>query len=106
MRNPGLHRRRFLLSGAAVGAALPFGLRPAAAQTLPAGTIRAIIPFAAEAMALAVGETYPPTWPSTDARSELSRLPAGRRISVPPVLFRKIEEADVVAWSARFGGAE
>jgi methionyl-tRNA synthetase len=63
-----------------------------------------VIPFAAEAMALAVGETYPPTWPSTDASAELSRVPAGRPISVPPILFSKIEDADVAAWSERFGG--
>jgi methionyl-tRNA synthetase len=64
-----------------------------------------VIPFAAEAMALAVGETYPPTWPSADAAAELSRVPAGRKISVPPILFSKIEDADVAVWSARFGGA-
>jgi methionyl-tRNA synthetase len=64
-----------------------------------------VIPFAAEAMALAVGETYPPTWPSTDAAAELSRVPAGRPISVPPILFSKIEDTDVAAWTERFGGA-
>jgi methionyl-tRNA synthetase len=63
-----------------------------------------VIPFAAEAMALAVGEPYPPTWPSGEGRAELTRLPAGRAVTVPPVLFRKIEEGDVAAWSARFGG--
>jgi len=63
-----------------------------------------VIPFAAEAMALAVGESYPPSWPTPDGRAELSRVPAGRAVTVPPVLFRKIEEADVAAWSTRFGG--
>jgi methionyl-tRNA synthetase len=65
-----------------------------------------VIPFAAEAMAEAVGEAYPPVWPSFDARTELSRIPAGRLITVPKVLFRKIEEADVTAWSARFGNGD
>jgi methionyl-tRNA synthetase len=66
-----------------------------------------IIPFAAEAMAAAVGEAWPPTWPTPDAAAELSRLPTGRAVAAPPVLFRKIEPADVDAWSARFGaGAE
>jgi methionyl-tRNA synthetase len=65
-----------------------------------------VIPFAAEAMALAVGEAWPPTWPTTDGAAELSRLPAGRAVGVPPVLFKKIEEADVAAWTERFGGAE
>ncbi|MBV8682742.1 MAG: methionine--tRNA ligase, partial [Caulobacteraceae bacterium] len=62
-----------------------------------------VIPFAAEAMAIAVGETYPPTWPSLDAAVELSRVPAGRKVSVPPILFSKIEEAQVTEWSERFG---
>jgi len=64
-----------------------------------------VIPFAAEKIALAVGETYPPAWPTPDARAELQRLEAGRRITVPDVLFRKIEAADVAAWAERFGGA-
>ena len=64
-----------------------------------------VIPFAAEKIAVALGEPWPPTWPSGDARSELDRLPAGRSVATPEVLFRKIEEADVAAWSERFGGA-
>ncbi|MHB8529489.1 MAG: methionine--tRNA ligase [Caulobacteraceae bacterium] len=63
-----------------------------------------VIPFTAETIAVALGEPYPPAWPSPDARAELSRLPAGRRITTPEVLFRKIEEADIVAWAERFGG--
>jgi methionyl-tRNA synthetase len=65
-----------------------------------------VIPFASEAMAAAVGEAWPPSWPGKDAAAELTRLPAGRRVAAPPVLFRKIEEADVAAWTARFGGAD
>ena len=65
-----------------------------------------VIPFAAEAIALGVGEPWPPVWPSLDARAELDRLPAGRRIATPPVLFKKIEDADVAAWTERFGGAD
>ena len=65
-----------------------------------------VIPFAAEAIALAVGEPYPPSWPAMDGRVELTRLPAGRAVTAPPVLFRKIEEADVAAWGARFGAGE
>jgi methionyl-tRNA synthetase len=63
-----------------------------------------VIPFAAEAMAEAVGEGGVLAWPGSDIRAELSRVPAGRPIATPPVLFRKIEAADVEAWSARFGG--
>ena len=64
-----------------------------------------VIPFAAEKIALAVGDAWPPTWPSLDARTELDRLAPGSRITVPEVLFTKIEEADVAAWAERFGGA-
>jgi methionyl-tRNA synthetase len=64
-----------------------------------------VIPFAAEKIALAVGETYPRAWPTPDGRAELNRLAGGRSITVPDVLFRKIEAADVSAWAERFGGA-
>jgi tripartite-type tricarboxylate transporter receptor subunit TctC len=47
MWNARLNRRRLLVSGAAIGAALPFGLGAARTENIPAGTIRAIIPFAA-----------------------------------------------------------
>jgi methionyl-tRNA synthetase len=62
-----------------------------------------VIPFAAEAMALAVGEAYPPTWPTLDIAAGLARVPAGRPVSVPPILFAKIEDEQVAAWSERFG---
>jgi len=65
-----------------------------------------VIPFAAEAIAAGIGEAFPPTWPSADIRAELSRVPAGRKIETPPVLFKKIEEADIAVWTVRFGGAE
>ncbi|MDQ2860941.1 MAG: methionine--tRNA ligase [Pseudomonadota bacterium] len=64
-----------------------------------------VIPFAAEKIALAVGEPYPSAWPSMDGRAELNRLEAGRIVTVPEVLFTKIEAADVAAWAERFGGA-
>jgi methionyl-tRNA synthetase len=64
-----------------------------------------VIPFAAEKIALALGEAFPLAWPTLDARAELGRLEAGRRITVPEVLFRKIEADDVTAWAERFGGA-
>ena len=63
-----------------------------------------VIPFAAEAMAEAVGEGGVIAWPQGDAAAELSRVPPGRRIATPPVLFRKIEATDVEAWTERFGG--
>jgi methionyl-tRNA synthetase len=63
-------------------------------------------PFTAEKIAGAVGETLPAPWPSTDAAAELSRIPAGRPVAAPEVLFKKVEDADVAAWTERFGGAE
>jgi methionyl-tRNA synthetase len=65
-----------------------------------------LIPFAAEKIAAALGESWPPPWPGEDIAAELSRLPAGRKVVTPAVLFRKIEDADVAVWSERFGGAE
>ena len=74
-----------------------------------------IIPFACQAIAEGIGEAGPPTWPKDylgpgepggpiDTGWELERVPAGRKIVTPPVLFKKIEEADVALWSERFGG--
>jgi len=63
-----------------------------------------IIPFTAETIALALGETWPVEWPSPKARTELGRIPAGRAFTTPPVLFKKIEETDLAVWSERFGG--
>ena len=36
----------------------------------------------------------------------LDALPHGQAIAPPPVLFAKIEDADIAAWAARFGGAD
>ena len=73
---------------------------------LYARLIQPFIPFTAEIVAAAVGEMEGGVWPSTDGRAELSRLEPGRPVTAPPVLFRKIEDAEVAEWSARFGGAE
>ncbi len=64
------------------------------------------IPFAAEKIVEAFGETWPPVWPSTDARAELTRLEPGRSVAVPPVLFAKIADEQIAEWTERFGGAE
>jgi methionyl-tRNA synthetase len=65
-----------------------------------------IIPFAAETIAVALGEPYPAIWPAADGEAELTRLPAGRPVRAPEVLFRKIEDADIAEWTQRFGGAD
>jgi len=64
------------------------------------------IPFACETVARAVGEAFPGDWPKGQGAQLLSALEPGREISVPDVLFRKIEDAQVAEWTARFGGAE
>jgi methionyl-tRNA synthetase len=64
-----------------------------------------VIPFASEIMAEAIGQAWPAPWPSADVATELASVPPGRPVTVPSVLFRKIEDGDVAAWSARFGGA-
>ncbi len=65
-----------------------------------------VLPFTAETIAEAIGEPYPPTWPSDDAKAELSRIEAGRAVRAPDVLFKKVEDAQVAEWSAQFGGGE
>lgn len=64
------------------------------------------IPFAAEKIALAVGEGFPGRWPSLDGEGVLAALPPGRPVQAPEVLFRKVEDVQVAEWVARFGGAE
>jgi methionyl-tRNA synthetase len=64
------------------------------------------IPFSAETTALAVGEGYPSPWPSADGALELSRIPAGRPVKAPEVLFRKLEDSQIEEWKARFGSGE
>ncbi len=45
-------------------------------------------------------------WPQPDDPGLLDALPAGLTIAPPPVLFKKVEDDDVNAWTARFGGEE
>jgi methionyl-tRNA synthetase len=44
------------------------------------------------------------TWPNRPANELLGRIGHGTRVTPPNVLFRKIEDGDVVAWKDRFGG--
>ncbi|HEX2559914.1 methionine--tRNA ligase [Phenylobacterium sp.] len=64
------------------------------------------IPFAAEKIALAVGEEYPGRWPEGEGAALLQILDPGRKVEVPEVLFRKVEETQIAEWTERFGGAE
>ncbi len=65
-----------------------------------------ITPFAAATIAGSVGLVTPMDWPSTDGEAELNRLAPGTEITVPEVMFRKIDDAQVAEWTERFGGTE
>ena len=64
------------------------------------------VPFAAEKIAEAMGEAYPSAWPGADAAVELARIEPGRVVKAPEVLFKKLEDAQIEAWTAEFAGAQ
>jgi methionyl-tRNA synthetase len=64
------------------------------------------VPFAAEKIGGAFGLDFPAAWPSNDAKAELDTLAVGTAVTVPDVLFKKIEDEQIAEWTARFGGAE
>ncbi|MES1203530.1 MAG: hypothetical protein ABUS57_19000 [Pseudomonadota bacterium] len=43
-------------------------------------------------------------WPDRPVSALLATLGHGAQVTPPDVLFRKIEDEDVAAWKARFGG--
>jgi methionyl-tRNA synthetase len=46
----------------------------------------------------------PLRWPAAAAAALLDELPRGKPVAHLPLLFRRIEDAEVADWSARFGG--
>ncbi|ARF79307.1 methionine--tRNA ligase [Kitasatospora aureofaciens] len=46
------------------------------------------------------------TWITGEEARALDLVPAGTPFTVPPVLFAKITDEDLAAWTARFGGTE
>ncbi|MEV7777775.1 methionine--tRNA ligase [Kitasatospora sp. NPDC088351] len=67
------------------------------------------IPTAAAAMrqSFALAEDAPArtaAWVSAEQARALDFLPAGTAFTVPPVLFAKITDEDLAAWTTRFGG--
>ncbi|HJD81838.1 methionine--tRNA ligase [Kitasatospora aureofaciens] len=46
------------------------------------------------------------TWITGEEARALDLVPAGTPFTVPPVLFAKITDEDLSAWTARFGGTE
>jgi methionyl-tRNA synthetase len=65
-----------------------------------------VIPFAAETIALSVGEAFPGRWPDLTGEGLLTALPPGRPVKAPDVLFKKVEDDQVAEWRNRFGGPE
>ena len=65
-----------------------------------------VLPFTSAIIAQAMGQAAPGGWPTSDAAAELARVEPGRQVRAPAVLFRKVEEAEVADWTARFGGDE
>jgi len=63
-----------------------------------------VMPFSAEKIAASVGATDL-SWPEAGA-DHLDILPRGQKVAAAEVLFKKIEDAQVVEWTERFGGAE
>ena len=64
------------------------------------------IPFAAAHIAAAFEGGDGAQWPQADGASELARLKLGSKVQAPPVLFAKIEDAQVAEWTERFGGED
>lgn len=62
------------------------------------------IPFSSRRIAEAIGDASPDIWPSLDGVAELGRIPPGRRVKSPGVLFAKLESGQIEAWKLRFGG--
>jgi len=64
-----------------------------------------IIPEAAAKILSALGLEGAQDWPQGDAKAMLSALEPGRSFEPAEILFAKIEDDQVTAWSERFGGA-
>jgi len=64
-----------------------------------------IIPTVSEQMLAGLGLETTHDWPS-DVSSALRALKPGHPVRPPDILFRKIEDAQVDIWKARFGGSE
>ncbi|HWU48718.1 MAG TPA: methionine--tRNA ligase [Asticcacaulis sp.] len=71
---------------------------------LYAALAQPLIPFTASRIAECVGAELPLGWPSADGRAELNRLAPGQGVASGEVLFRKIEDTQIVEWAERFGG--
>jgi methionyl-tRNA synthetase len=65
------------------------------------------LPHTAQTILDAFGEADRPLrWPATAVATLLDELPRGKPVAHLPLLFRRIEDAEIAEWSARFGGEE
>ena len=65
------------------------------------------LPHTAQTILQAFGVAdHPLRWPATPAAELLDELPRGRPVGQLPLLFRRIEDAEIADWSARFGADE
>ena len=64
-----------------------------------------IIPATSEVVLGALGQPPATGWIDRPIEEELTALPPGHPFSVPEVLFRKITDDEIAAWTERFGGA-
>ncbi|MGH9213291.1 MAG: methionine--tRNA ligase [Acidimicrobiales bacterium] len=65
-----------------------------------------MIPATSEQILAALGLPPSDGWVGESIEAELATLQPGHAFIVPEVLFRKITDDDIAAWSRRFGGAE
>jgi methionyl-tRNA synthetase len=68
-----------------------------------------MVPTASATILAALGLPEATAWPELDdatIAAQLTALAPGTPFTVPEVLFRKITDDDIVAWSARFGGLD
>jgi methionyl-tRNA synthetase len=64
------------------------------------------IPITANKIAEALNLADLAHWPTGDAAQALNMLAPGASIRAPEVLFNKIDDAQIAAWTAQFGGVE
>jgi methionyl-tRNA synthetase len=65
-----------------------------------------MIPATSERILASLGLASPTGWVGESIGAELQQLQPGHAFTVPDVLFHKITDDDVAAWSDRFGGSE
>src|SRR5262249_15814983 len=65
------------------------------------------LPYTAQSILGVFGMAeHPLVWPAAPASALLDELPRNTQVARLPLLFRRIEDAEIADWSARFGGEE